>query len=232
MSACKQIGTGGVGESGSFEMIMHRLPSTLQKNIVLRNVKSSLCPNTGAFAVLLVNGEIVDSGVITEEGASVQAEAGPDDQIIATVHSFPLFNKINCIRLGELDVALEECDLIGLSSSDGSSSVIDVPSAETRNWHAWNNQMPPKPDDFHIVGEVDVPNPGVDVELLARVPQGGNPQIFLSDLIMVQRPGIWPQVITTKQVRYDKVLVNSVYTEVNVFLSEKPIAKISVETVV
>ena len=25
---------------------------------------------------------------------------------------------------------------------------------ETRNWYAWINTMPPKPDDFHIIGEV------------------------------------------------------------------------------
>lgn len=92
--------------------------------------------------------------------------------------------------------------------------------------------MPPKPDDFHIVGEVDVPNPGVDVELTARVPQGINPDIFIADLIFVQRPGIWPQVVATKQVRFDRVLVNSNYKEVQVFVAKKLIVKIPVETIV
>ena len=34
---------------------------------------------------------------------------------------------------------------------------------KTRDWYPWNNLMPPPPDDFHVVGEVYVPNPGVDV---------------------------------------------------------------------
>ena len=26
-------------------------------------------------------------------------------------------------------------------------------NVETRDWYAWINLMPPKPDDFHVVGE-------------------------------------------------------------------------------
>ncbi len=230
--ACRVLQKGGVGESGSNETMIYQLTGALRKNVVLRNVETSLCPNTGAYAVLIVNGEVASTSVITNEGSSVQVEAGPGDQVIAIVQSFPLFNEINCIRLGELNVELQECDLVGLNANDTCSTVLDLPSIQSRNWYAWNNQMPPKPDDFHIVGEVDVPNPGIDVELTARVPQGFNPDIFLADLILVQRPGIWPHIITTKQVRFDRVLVNSKYREVHVFIAKKLIAKIPVETIV
>lgn len=230
--ACRVVQKGGVGESGSNETMIYQLTGTLRKNVVLRNVESSLCPNTGACAVLLVNGEMAATSLITNEGSTIQVEAGPGDQVIAIVQSFPLFNDINCIRLGELNVELQECDLVGRNADDMGSSVLDLPSIQSRNWYAWNNQMPPKPDDFHIVGEVDVPNPGVDVELTARVPQGINPDIFIADLIFVQRPGIWPQVVATKQVRFDRVLVNSNYKEVQVFVAKKLIVKIPVETIV
>ena len=103
--------------------------------------------------------------------------------------------------------------------------------AETRDWYAWNNKMPPKPDDFHVVGEVQVANPGIEVSLIPRVPQGINPRILLMELHLRQLPGIWPQVVTWKQVRYDKVLVNSDYESVTIFCGSDIIADIAVENV-
>ncbi|HJU40844.1 MAG TPA: hypothetical protein VJ724_14835, partial [Tahibacter sp.] len=76
----------------------------------------------------------------------------------------------------------------------------------TRNWYAWINKMPPPPDDFHVVGEVEVPNPGIEALLTVRSPQGINPDILLLDLHLFQKPGVWPQVVTWVQARYDKVL--------------------------
>lgn len=59
----------------------------------------------------------------------------------------------------------------------------------------WNDTMPPKPDTFHMVGEVQVPNPGVEVLLAPRTPQGINPQTLLLTLLLVQRAGVWPQLV-------------------------------------
>jgi hypothetical protein len=103
---------------------------------------------------------------------------------------------------------------------------------KTRNWHAWINAMPPGPNNLHVVGEVLVGNPGIQGELTIRQPQGINPAILLLDLHLVQRPGMWPQVMTWKQVRFDKVMVPRTprYTEVQVFAGgTKPIAKMKVE---
>ena len=104
---------------------------------------------------------------------------------------------------------------------------------DTRNWYAWLNLMPPKPDDFHVVGEVFVANPGVQGELCVREPQGINQNILLLDLHLVQRPGMWPQVMTWVQCRYDKVLgPNSLkYTDVEVFHNGASIAKMKVDEV-
>ena len=77
---------------------------------------------------------------------------------------------------------------------------------ETRNWYAWINTMPPKPDDFHIIGEVFVGNPGVEALLTPKQPQGINPRIFLLDLHLIQKPGMWPQVMTWVQARYDFII--------------------------
>lgn len=108
---------------------------------------------------------------------------------------------------------------------------VSCQGVETRDWYAWNNKMPPKPDDFHVVGEVQVANPGIEVSLIPRVPQGINPKILLMELHLRQLPGFWPQVLTLKQVRYDKILVNSDYESVNIFCGSEIIADITVENV-
>jgi len=122
-------------------------------------------------------------------------------------------------------------DDLGSTDSGLAGGPISCQGAETRDWYAWNNKMPPKPDDFHIVGEVQVANPGIDVAIIPRVPQGINPKIFLVDLMLRQQPGIWAQVLTWKQVRYDKVMVNSDYESVNVFCGGEVVADVNVDNI-
>lgn len=112
--ACVAVVKGGVGESGASSFLLHKLDAKIQKVMVLRNVDSSLCPNTGAVGMLVVNGNPVAQGDITKVGSSIQTPGtvGPGDVVAAIVHTFPLFNDIVCIRLGELSVVLDECDLV------------------------------------------------------------------------------------------------------------------------
>jgi hypothetical protein len=79
--------------------------------MVVRNTESSLCGNTGAVAMLLVNGEPAAHGIITKKKSTIQANAKPGDHIVAIVHAFPLFNTVMCVRLGELEFTLEQCEL-------------------------------------------------------------------------------------------------------------------------
>jgi len=103
--------------------------------------------------------------------------------------------------------------------------------AETRDWRAWINLMPPPPDDLHVIGEVRVPNPGVEAILVKTEPQGINPNILLLDLFLYQRPGVWPQVVAWKAVRYDSVTRGMAYTAVSVLCDSKPIQDIKVEEI-
>jgi hypothetical protein len=112
--ACVAVAKGGVGQSGASSLLVHKVDAKLQKLMVLRNVESSLCPDTGAVAMLVVNGQPVAQGNITKVGSSIQT---PDtvksgDVVVAIVHTFPLFNGVVCIQLGELSVVLDECDLV------------------------------------------------------------------------------------------------------------------------
>jgi len=73
-------------------------------------VESSLCPNTGAVAMLVVNGQPVAQGDMTDVGTSIEALVNTGDVVAAVIHTIPKFNDIVCIRLGELSVVLQECD--------------------------------------------------------------------------------------------------------------------------
>jgi hypothetical protein len=110
---CIAVGKGGVGESGASTFIAHQVTGEIQKLMVLRTTETSLCPNTGAVAVLVVNGIPRAYGNITAQGSSIQTTADPGEWVAAIVHTVPLFNEIVCKRLGELKVQLDQCDLVG-----------------------------------------------------------------------------------------------------------------------
>ena len=109
--------------------------------------------------------------------------------------------------------------------------VVPCSNADSRDWHAWINLMPPGPNQLHVIGEVQVPNPGVDPILVTKHPQGINPSILLLDLHLIQRPGIWPDVVVWKQARYDKIVHGAQYRQVQVFCGSKVIADIPVEII-
>ena len=106
---CDTVARGGVGESGASSMLHYEVEAGRKQSMVLERTTSSLCPNTGAVAMLVVNGDVVAHGNITAEGSSIRAKANPGDHVIAIVHTIPLFNEIVCIRLGELSFELNAC---------------------------------------------------------------------------------------------------------------------------
>ncbi len=106
------VGKGCVGECGKTAAIEYKVDAKINKMMIARTVKTSLCPNTGAYAFLFKNGVEVATGSITKEGVSIQTEAAPGDKIVVYVMTYPLFNKIRCIRLGELNFVLIQQDLV------------------------------------------------------------------------------------------------------------------------
>lgn len=104
---------------------------------------------------------------------------------------------------------------------------------DTKDWYSWIDLMPPKPDDFHVVGEVFLSNAGVKANICMREPQGFNPNILLLDLHLVQESGMWPQVMTWKQIRYDKILLpeGTRYEKVEMFLDGALLVTMDVDEV-
>ncbi len=109
---CTVVDSGGVGESGASSLVHHKVKGDIAKNIVIRTEETSLCPNTGVVAILVVDGQTAAHGVITDKGATIQAEAKPGDRVFAIAHTIPLFNEIACVRLGELRFTVEVCDFV------------------------------------------------------------------------------------------------------------------------
>ena len=110
-------------------------------------------------------------------------------------------------------------------------NVVETRQIKTQNWYAWINKMPPPPDTLYVRGEVEVSNPGVEVALYKRQPQGINPAIILLDLFLIQRPGIWPAMVTLKTAAYEEVGRNLTYATAEVFQQGESVASIPVEIV-
>jgi hypothetical protein len=109
-ASCTTVARGGVGESGASSFLLHQVSGSGAQAAVLRNVESSLCPNTGAVGVLVVNGQPTAQADLTEVGSAIRSEVNPGDVVAAIIHTVPKLNEIVCVRLGELSVVLELCE--------------------------------------------------------------------------------------------------------------------------
>ncbi len=125
-------------------------------------------------------------------------------------------------------------------NKEGSAKMIEIlktteteiiHASETKNWYSWVNLMPPIPNDFHVIGDVLVPNLGVKAILRQTVPQGYNPRILFLTLVLVQEPGDWPQVMTWLGVRYDEIVREKPYDSVTIFGGEGILGSADVEEV-
>jgi hypothetical protein len=111
------------------------------------------------------------------------------------------------------------------------STVVETKKINTHNWQAWIDKMPPPPDTLHVLGEVEVSNPGVEVALFKKQPQGINRTIILLDLFLFQRPGVWPDVVVCKQAAYREVGRNLNYVSAEVFYQGTSIASFPVDII-
>ncbi len=90
-NACLAVAKGGVGESGASSQLIHQDKCKIAKLMVLKTVESSLCRNTGAVGILIINGTPKAFGDITKPGSTIQAEAKPGDNIWSQRNSFDFF---------------------------------------------------------------------------------------------------------------------------------------------
>ena len=101
----------------------------------------------------------------------------------------------------------------------------------TRHWYAWLDLTPPTPDHLRVTGEVFVANPGVEARLVPHEPQGINPRILMLDLLLCQKPGIWPQHFVWTRAKFKRTGRNLRYDQVDILCGDQIIASIPVEDV-
>jgi hypothetical protein len=120
--------------------------------------------------------------------------------------------------------------VVEMKTIKAAASLLTVQANNTANWYAWNNLLPPGPPTFFIIGNVDVPNPEVDVHLAVRNSPGSNSTKLLVDLVLVQRPGVWPRTVVRKHVHLEKA--KAAYKEVDIYCGSALIAKVPVEDII
>ncbi|MBK8255965.1 MAG: hypothetical protein IPK82_25275 [Polyangiaceae bacterium] len=91
--------------------------------------------------------------------------------------------------------------------------------------------MPPGPARFHVTGTVLVPHPGFDVKLVKAEPQGFNPAELILDLVVEEKYGVWPQVVTPLNVRFDEAPLAHEYTGVLIRIPGSDAVHIEVDQV-
>jgi hypothetical protein len=87
-----------------------------------------------------------------------------------------------------------------------------APIVHTHDWYAWVNAMPGAEPSLHVQGVATLPTPGYAVSL--EVDRGGTGGALVLDLHVKQLPGIWPQVVTERDVRHDEAHYKRQYSQV------------------
>jgi len=112
----------------------------------------------------------------------------------------------------------------GVTTARTDGKCLPCQGTKTRDWNA---RVFPY-GELSVVGEVWVPNPGVDLLLTPIEPQGVNPRILLLDLLLCQKPGVWPQMLVWKTAQYDKTVMGTAYERVDIRCGGGTIAKVAI----
>lgn len=104
---------------------------------------------------------------------------------------------------GDQILGSSDIDVRQLGQTDQGPAQDQTAIINTFDWYAWVNRMPGGDPSFFVTGSVTLANPGFRVSLQPSRPQGINPRQLLMNLEVERLPGMWPQVVTTRTVRYE-----------------------------
>ncbi|HUP25803.1 MAG TPA: hypothetical protein VNB06_23040 [Thermoanaerobaculia bacterium] len=117
-----------------------------------------------------------------------------------------------------------------IGEGDRAGSQLACAGIRTRDWYAWADTMPPSPHELHVIGQAEVPNPGVEPLLTAR-PPSGDPRTLHLDFSLHQEPGSWPSASVWKPMRFDRALEGVALRRVVVYCGEDVIADVAIDEV-
>lgn len=89
-------------------------------------------------------------------------------------------------------------------------------SLETRNWFAWENNMPPGPVRLQVTGEVKTPSAHQVPRLTRAVPQGINPRILILNLTVEETGKTGPEVVDFRRAYYEEECRPEQFTDVQI----------------
>ncbi|WP_411818240.1 hypothetical protein [Hyphococcus sp. DH-69] len=125
--------------------------------------------------------------------------------------------------------ATTETEEVAASEDGEMSQANDCPVIASRNWNAWINAMP-GPDatrSLHVTGEIDLPTPGYEIEMIAGV--ADRSAIPTQRLIIKATPpsGMVTQVITTESVSYSGPAIADLYRSIMVLCGDTVLTEIT-----
>ena len=89
-------------------------------------------------------------------------------------------------------------------------------SLKTRNWFAWENNMPPGPVRLQVTGEVETPSAHQVPRLTRADPQGINPRILILNLTVEETGKTGPEVVDFRRAYYEEECRPEQFTEVQI----------------
>lgn len=94
-----------------------------------------------------------------------------------------------------------------------------------RNWVAYELSPVPNVTIAYVTGEVEVANPGIKVRLSPIISE--NPTVLVLRIDFIQRPGVWPDVLTWVTGKYAGALVDEgPFEDANVVSGEVIVVKV------
>lgn len=132
-----------------------------------------------------------------------------------SVISFGLHSEISYsypelqLETGEKQISSEEIE-------DTSTDIAPVLPLSTSEWQAYENRQPIGFPTLYVEGDVRLPNPGYDAELIRPVEQDYRDETLTLVLQIVEPSGnfIYPAVVTTEPVRYEDEFYIGDYNQV------------------
>ena len=102
---------------------------------------------------------------------------------------------------------------------------------QSRDWQVRINRVQPKSYEIEVTGEVYVGNPGIQVYLTKKEPQGFNPNILMLDINLHQKPGVFIQRMTWKLAEFVQDITpdDPKYKAVEILMDNERIAFIEIE---
>ncbi len=109
--------------------------------------------------------------------------------------------------------------------------LLDTGDLQSKGWYAWIEWHSQRPHALHVVGTLEIPNPGIELKLLEEISENHDAEVLSLSLMMRQDSGEWPAVACWHQVSFFKSLIGSLYQMVHIYSDLGIMEKIPVEVV-